>query len=72
MTTRTLLTINYKNGNKIEELVNYLHFEDGAIFYTLDSQIQQAITVPSRTPLKNVESFDIEKVECNGWEIMQR
>ena len=66
MTKRMLLTINYKNGNTMKELVNYIHFEDGSIFYTRDVQIQQSITAPSKTPLENVESFDLEEVTCEG------
>lgn len=36
MKKRLKLTVIYDDGDKIEQLVNYLHFEDGAIYFTAD------------------------------------
>lgn len=70
MTERTRLIINYKNGNTLTELVHYVHYADGAIFYAEDSKIENCITIPTRTSLEYVESYDVERVMCNGWEVV--
>lgn len=70
MTERIRLTINYKNGNTLTELVHYVHYADGAIFYAEDSQVENCVPVPTRTSLENVESFDVDRVMCNGWEVV--
>lgn len=69
---RNLLTITYKNGRTLKQLVNYLHMEDGAIYYTEDAQIQNVIERPARIPLANIESFNLEAIECNGWAIPEQ
>jgi len=69
MTTRTLLTINYKNGNTLKELVNYLHYEKEKIAYTVDRQVHAVFQQPVEIPMENIDSFDLEKVECDGWKI---
>lgn len=71
MTERTKLTIYYKNGNTLTELVHYVHYADGAIFYAKDSQAENCVVVPSRTSLEYVESFDVDRVMCNGWEVVE-
>lgn len=53
------LSVTYTNGNTIERAVNYVHFEDGKIFYTLDDNphevIQQIISVPT----ENISAFNV-------------
>ena len=58
---KTTITINYKNGNTLTEDVNYLHFENGCIYYTVERKIQSMVTVPVEIPLENIESFDLVK-----------
>lgn len=67
MTKRMLLTINYKNGNTIDQLVNYLHVEDNTLYFTIDRQDQQLITRQAAVPMANIISYDIEWINCDGW-----
>lgn len=57
------LTINYKNGNTLEHIVNYVHFESNAIYFTVKHQVHSVYTHPVCVPLENIESFDIEESE---------
>ena len=57
------LNITYKSGTTLEQIVNYVHFEDDMIIYTVKKQIHNAIETPVRIPLKNIASFDIEEAE---------
>ena len=67
MATRLKLTVTYKNGTEISNLVNYLHFEDGAIFYTVDKQVHEIIEQPVKIQMENIKRFDLEQVEMEGW-----
>lgn len=69
-TERMQLTINYKNGNQTKQLVHYVHYENGAIFFTLDKQVSSAAQMPVRVPMENIERYDLEKVMCEGWKVM--
>lgn len=69
MKERIQLTITYANGNKIMELVNYLHYEDGAICYTQDKQVQPSEIVS--IPMENIASLDVEQVTCAGWKTIK-
>ncbi len=71
MTERLLLTINYKNGNTIRNLVHSMFYTNEAIFYTIDKQVHDAVQLPVKTQLKNVESWRLDKVACNGWEVIE-
>ncbi len=70
MTQRIQLTIKYKNGNELKELVNYIYFEAGAIYFVKDSQIHSAIQEPIRVTLANVEHFYVNNVTCDGWTVV--
>ena len=67
MTKRMLLTIYYKNGNTIDQLVNYLHVEDNTLYFTVDRQDQQLITRPAAVPMANINGYDLKPIMCNGW-----
>lgn len=70
MKERLILTVVYKNGNKLRQLVNYLHMERGKIWYTVDKQnYYSVIEEPVGIPIENIESFDLEKALCKGWEL---
>ena len=62
------LTINYKNGNTTKQLVNYVHYENGAIFFTIDKQVVTGSIV--RVPVENIERYDLETVMCDGWKVI--
>lgn len=70
MTERLQLTIKYKNGNELKRLVNYIHFETDAIWFTEDVQAHSVIQMPVRVSLANVESFHATTVTCDGWTVV--
>ena len=55
------LTIIYKNGNQLEQLVNYVHLENGAIYYTMNKQVHGTFQEPVRIPIENIDKFDVEE-----------
>ena len=60
------LTVKYKNGNQISQIVNYVHFADGAIYYQLKEQvsfISPFSVEPVKISLDNIESFDIAETD---------
>lgn len=68
MKERMQLTIKYKNDNTTKQLVNYVHFENGAIFFTIDKQVVTGSIV--RVPVENIEMYDLETVMCDGWKVI--
>ena len=71
MATRMLLTINYKNGNSIKELIHYLTFDGEKITYAVDRQVHSILPQPISIPIKNIESYELTKVECKGWKYQE-
>ena len=71
MTERLQLAIKYKNGNELKQLVNYIHFEDGAIYFTQDEQCHSAVQMPVKVTLANVKEFNLNKVMCDGWKVIE-
>ena len=61
---KTKITITYKNGNTITDTVNYLHYEDGKITYTVDRQVSNLAFDPVVIPVENIVKFDLEKWEA--------
>ena len=53
--TKLYLTIEYKNGNTLTEKVNYLHFENENLFYTVDKQIYDKFIDQIKIPIENME-----------------
>ena len=70
-TERTLLTIEFKNGNTFKKLVENVFFEEGSLYHIPDNQIRCTIVLPVKTPMENIESFEIKKVMCDGWKIIE-
>jgi hypothetical protein len=66
-TTRLLITVKYNNGNELKQLVNYIHSDAKSLQYTVDKQIHSAVSDIVRIPFENIEAFDLEMVECDGW-----
>lgn len=71
MTERLQLTIHYMNGFKRNVLVNYIHFEDGAIYFTQDEQCHNAVQMPVKVTLANVKEFNLNQVMCDGWKVIE-
>ena len=71
MTERLQLTIQYKNGNELKRLVNYIHYESDAIWFTEDVQAHSVFQIPVRVSLANVESFQANTVTCEGWNVVE-
>lgn len=57
------LTLTYKSGNTLEQIVNYVHVENNKLYFTVKKQIQNAIEPPVIVHLENIVSFDIEESE---------
>ena len=58
------LTLNYKSGMALEQIVHYVHFEDGKLCFTLKKQVNYStIGDVIKVPLDNLKSFDIEGTE---------
>lgn len=60
-----LLTIEYKTGAKIKEVVNYVHFEDGKICYSLKKGFYGHMSLYGQVniPLEVIKCFDITETE---------
>ena len=69
MEKRIELTVTYKSKRSIKCLVNYVNYDAGAIYFTVDSQCGPVYEPPVRIPLENIEKFEINKVMCNGWTV---
>ncbi len=60
------LTIEYINGHKLDQIVNYVHLANGAIYYQLKNQVSfiaPSSVEPVRIPLENIKSIDITETE---------
>lgn len=66
-TKRMRLTVIYKTGAKVQNLVNYLHFEEGRLCFTVDKQVQNVIEDQVCIPVENIARYDLEWVYCTGW-----
>ena len=70
MTTRMQLTITYKNGNKISQLVKGMKMEAGRLMYLYDTQAHGIIESSTSISLQNIDSYVLEPVQCNGWKVI--
>lgn len=68
---RLQLSIHYKTGGTIRQLVHYVKYLDGCIVYALDHPVSAAVQLQIKTSLNNVESFEITQVNCDGWKIKE-
>lgn len=60
------LTIEYTSGRKLDQIVNYVHFANGAIYYQIKEQVSfiaPSSVEPVRIPLENIKSFDITETD---------
>lgn len=54
------LTLNYKTGVTLEQIVNYVHFENNQIIFTLKKQVYYSVVAEQiKVDLDNLISFDI-------------
>lgn len=56
------LTIEYADGHKLDQIVNYVHFANGAIYFQVKNQVSFIAPFsvePVKIPLENIKSFDI-------------
>lgn len=53
------IEIKYRNGNSRKEKINYLHFSDGYIYFTVDRSPHQVYQEPVQISLEYVENFDV-------------
>ena len=57
------LTLTYKSGNTLEQIVKYIYVENNKLYFTVKKQIQNAIEPPVIVHLENIVSFDVEETE---------
>lgn len=62
--TMLKIKITYKTGVVLEENINYLHIENGKIYYTVRRQAAPIFQEPVAIPLDVVETFDLEEVSA--------
>ena len=55
------ITIKYKNGHMITNNINYLHFENGNIYFTVLRNPTPVFDAPVKIPLENIESYTVSK-----------
>lgn len=67
--TRLQLTITYTNGRELTQLVHYARVEQGTLTFAVDSQAHPIFEAPVSVPLTNIQTFEVQMVECNGWEV---
>jgi len=60
--TTLKLTITYTNGNKVTHAINYLHEENGKLYFTTADQVTYGFNYPVIVPLANIDTFDVEQV----------
>lgn len=56
---RLHLHISYKVGTELDQIVNYIHVEDGKLIYSKDKNPSPVFVEPVRVPLENIESFEV-------------
>lgn len=56
-----VLTLNYKNGLSLKNNVNYLHFENGFLYFSIDKKVHSVGVDVVKVDLNYIESFDLEK-----------
>lgn len=67
MVKRMFLSIRYKTGIRLNQLVNYLHEEDGWIYFTIDSHVRAVFQEPVKVRISSIRGFDLEQILCDGW-----
>ena len=67
MVKRMYLSITYKTGVKVNQLVNYLLEEEGLLYFTVDKQAAPIFQEPVKIPLSNIQGFSLEQILCDGW-----
>ena len=67
-TTRLHLRLTYANGKTLTQLVNYIRVENGKLSYTTDRQSHPIFQQPVEIPMENLTAFELNAVECYGWE----
>lgn len=56
-----VLTLNYKKGLSLKNNVNYLHFENGFLYFSIDKKVHSVGVDVVKIDLNYIESFDLEK-----------
>lgn len=68
MVKRMYLSITYKTGVKVNQLVNYLLEEEGWIYFTVDKQAAPIFQEPVKVRISSIRGFDLEQILCDGWQ----
>lgn len=54
------LTINYKNGNSLEQIVHWVAQQDDRLIYQLKSRPTCSIQLPTNLPMTHIDNYVIE------------
>ena len=57
------LTLKYKTGVELRQIVNYVHFEKGYLHYTLKVQNHDLSIRINKVPVENLVSFYIDETD---------
>lgn len=60
------LTITYKSGETLDQIVHYVHFADNAIYFQLKKQVNFTFgdsVAPVKIPLDIIDKIDITESE---------
>lgn len=57
------LHLTYKNGNTLDESVNYLASDSKYLIYTVRTNPTPVFSTPVRIPLKNLASWELEEID---------
>lgn len=53
------IQITYKNGNKLEQKVNWLHIEEGQIVFSKENKVGAIFSMPVFVRLKNIKELKV-------------
>lgn len=71
ITKRLQLSIHYKTGVTIRQLVHYVKYLDGCIVYSVDHPVSSAVQLQVKTRIESVQDIEITQVNCEGWKIKE-
>lgn len=57
------LTLKYKTGVELKQVVNYVQFENGCLHYTLKKQVHDLSVRIVKIPLEKLVSFYIDETD---------
>lgn len=69
MTERMQLTVTYKNGNTMDQLIKCMKVEDATLCFILDTQVHGVFESAVKIPIANIDRYSLQMVHCDGWKV---